>query len=95
MVLEFAASLLPEKEAFAAPKSHSSVIQLTPADKSMTTNELVRTEWLSIHPPGNSRKSGSAEQCTFVARDYQNPQTPSPRPISRGLEQSRIDRIID
>jgi len=70
MVLEFAASLLPQKEAFAAPKSHPSVIQLTLADKSMTTNGLVQTKWLSSHSRGNSRKSGSAEQCTFVARGY-------------------------
>ena len=72
MVLEFAASLLPDKEAFAAPKSHAGVIALTLADKSMTTNELVQTEWLRVSGRERLCKRGSAEQCTFVARLYRS-----------------------
>jgi hypothetical protein len=41
MVLEFAASLLQRKEAFAAPKFRTSVILITSGDKYMTLNDLV------------------------------------------------------
>lgn len=70
MVLEFAASLLPSKEAFAAPKSQASVILLTLAHKSIMTNELVQGKWLVGNWLRKLCKSGSAEQCTFDAHDY-------------------------
>jgi hypothetical protein len=41
MLLEFAASLLPVTEAFAAPKRDPYVISLRPSDKQMTSKDLV------------------------------------------------------
>jgi hypothetical protein len=43
MLLEFAASLLPRVEAFAAPKLEVPVVRITGNDKSMNINDLVRT----------------------------------------------------
>ena len=76
MLLEFAASLLPRVEAFAAPKLEVPVVPITGNDKSMNINDLVRTGMFGQEDPwkfeGKAKCRTMHTRCTNSKRNEGN-----------------------